>query len=133
MAEITEIKRDSKGRFVKGQSGFEFKGNPSGRRKISPEAKQAIESTKEDFVLKASSYLLMTLDQLKKESQREDIPSLDLAICKLLLKTLEDGDPKNFSMLMDRVCGKPAETIKYDDDNEDSKLDDIMDKLEEIQ
>lgn len=100
------IKNEEKGYFKKGQSG-----NPKGRPK-------KWVSTLRDSGYKMSEVrdcilvmMAMTMDELKDAFENKNATALEKTVAGAIRKSITKGSLYSMETLMDRVFGKPRETI----------------------
>lgn len=92
-------------------------GNPLGKPKL-PEALKGIKGlTQMEANRLISKYARMILSQLKDAIANPLTPVVDLAICSIWHKSIQQGDYQRLAFLLDRAIGK-VPLIKDEDDEE---------------
>lgn len=91
--------------WEKGQSG-----NPNGRPPRTEEQKRLIEMFGPELTKIIKEIASLSVEELKKEAAREDIPVLKAGMCKTLARYRTTGDyNKWLEPLVTRAIGKPKE------------------------
>ncbi len=103
--------RNGKGQFVKGVSGNPS-GRPLGSLSVVAEIKKQLDEVAEE-------------DPMKRKK-------LVLLVRRLILKAINDGDSSMIKDIIDRVDGRPRQSIEIEDMREDTtkdKLNELIEKL----
>lgn len=103
--------RNEKGQFLPGVSGNPL-GKPPGALSVVAEIKKQLDEIAEE-------------DPQKRKK-------LELLVRKVIIKAINDGDTSMIRDIIDRVDGKPKQSIEIDDNRTDETkemLKDIMEKL----
>ena len=103
--------RDEKGRFIKGVSGNPA-GKPPGSLSIIAEIKKQLDEIAEE-------------DPQKRKK-------LELLVRKIILKAINDGDTAMIRDIIDRVHGKPAQSIDMNVNSMDDLRKEYFEKLNEL-
>lgn len=106
--EPKKILRDEKGYFVKGSAPP----NPAGRPPFPPELKAVRKLSPALVAGMISRYARMTKGEIEAVIEDRTTRSIDLTICKILLKSVEDGDYSRLNFLLDRSIGKVKESVE---------------------
>ena len=114
--------------FKKGKSG-----NESGRPKLPADVRTIRELNKIELARRANQFYFMTREGLSKVVQDPNTEAIDLTICTLLIKGIEDRDEKILSLFLDRLIGKPHQTIKADVTTKQSLHTRIVDLISKIE
>jgi len=109
--ENTGIIRDEKGRFPKGVSGNPA-GKPVGSLSIIAEIKKQLDEIAEE-------------DPQKRKK-------LELLVRKIMLKAINDGDTQMIKDIIDRVHGKPPQSIDMNVSSIDNLRKEYFEKLNEF-
>lgn len=103
--------RNDKGQFVKGASGNPA-GRPLGSLSVVAEIKKQLDEVAEE-------------DPMKRKK-------LVLLVRRLILKAINDGDSSMIKDIIDRIDGRPRQSIEIEDMREDTtkdKLNELIEKL----
>ena len=100
--------------FKKGDSG-----NPKGRPPLPPELKAISPYTATELSRRISKYGRLTKAALYEVIDDPLTPVMDLSICKMFEKCLEEGDYTRLSFLLDRCIGKAPVAEPLDNDGDD--------------
>lgn len=100
--------------FKKGDSG-----NPKGRRPLPPDLKNVSPYTAGEISRVISKYGRLTKDAIYEVMSNPATPVMDLSICKMFEKSLEDGDYGRLNFLLDRCIGKApvSEPLELEDND----------------
>jgi len=100
--------------WKKGQSG-----NPSGRPKLPPELKAIPPFTANELSRIISKYGRLTVERLYEIIDNKLATAMDVAVCKIFARSIEEGDYGRLSFLLDRCIGKPPVSEPLDSDEDD--------------
>lgn len=100
--------RDNKGRFVKGHPGM------GGRPGLSKEEKELTKYSKEKHARYLEEILHLTEPEIQAMAKDKNIPMVKRIIASALLKSDSHGDTNRLDSLLNRVIGKPADTVKHE-------------------
>lgn len=87
-------------------------GNPGGRPTLPKEIREMRNLTGQEFIRVCSELFEMTGDEMNeliKNSKEEK--TLKLMVASIILHGIKKGDAVRLSMLLDRVIGKPVDTM----------------------
>lgn len=105
-------------------SGVDFKpgqsGNPAGPKPMSPEAKAARKLTQAAFTELSCRYLFQNKDFTLEALKNPDTPILELMIGTAIVGSIQKKDLKSLTFFLDRLLGKARETIKVENEGENS-------------
>lgn len=96
--------RDESGKFKKG-----FSGNSGGRPHLEKELQKVKGLYAQEFKKIVARYCRMPLSKLQESFEDPKTKSLDLAVIKILIKTIKTGDSNGLNFLLDRTVGKVKE------------------------
>lgn len=93
--------------FQKGQSG-----NPSGRKPIDPEVRNAAHLTKEKLITILNEFINLDREQIALKLQDPKATMLELAVGHIIAKAAKDGDTLRLNFLFDRIVGKVTDVVQ---------------------
>lgn len=109
------MSKETKGVF--GGPATQFKkgvsGNPGGRRKLPEEVRIAKQMTQNELILIFNRLMFMTEAQIREHLQNAKTPIFERAICKVLNKADQYGDPGRLEFLLNRTIGKVTDRIEH--------------------
>lgn len=117
------LKLDKDHLFKPGTSG-----NPNGRpAALSPHLRALIRRNKDAFVILADKLLNATRDEVKTMLSPENVGSLSMneaIMARLLMEAYEKRDQIRYGFVLDRLIGKPKETVEMvQEDHADDSFD----------
>ncbi len=101
-------------------------GNPGGRGKVPEYLKGVLSLSRIEVIKLISKYARMSIDELDTCLAQRTIPVLELTFCSIFKISVEEGDYKRISFLLDQCIG-PVTSIP--EDPEESKEREELGKL----
>lgn len=102
-----------KGNHRKGYEGARWRpgqsGNPAGVPRLPPEMKAISKLTPSYVKAIIAKLSRMSRDELMSYLESGQVPTLELAVASILMKSVADGDPTRLNFLLDRSVGKVVE------------------------
>lgn len=102
-----KIEREPNGDFKKG-----FSANPLGRPPLPPDLKAVRKLSPALVSGMISKYARMSRGELTTVIEDRSTPALNLTICVILAKAMQDGDYTRLNFLLDRSIGKVKENVE---------------------
>ena len=88
--------------------------------------------TKEDISIKLSELMLSAVENLVSTMTDTKSSVLEILLCKTVLQTLKGATAKEFSQLLDRVTGKPAEEIVVNTDFDTLSIEELSERIQAL-
>lgn len=108
---MPEVKRDAKGRIVKGSSG-----NPGGLPKVIQDLRGLTEASKTQTIRTLHEFSNLKLDQLTQVLANKDSTTMEAVIARLYSKAISGSMP-HAAALLDRIIGTvPRALVTQDED-----------------
>lgn len=102
-------KKPKKSLFKKGQTG-----NPNGRPTVPKEIREFKKLTAQQVEEIVSTLLYATETDIKDLLANPEASQLKRIVASILMATFESGNMTQFDQLLNRVIGKPKETIRHE-------------------
>lgn len=93
--------------FKKGVSG-----NPSGRKRIAPEIRNASHLTKQTLIKILNEFIHMDREQIAAKLQDPKATMLEMAVGHIIAKAAKEGDTMRLNFLFDRIVGKVTDVVE---------------------
>lgn len=100
--------RDEKGKWVKGAASP----NPYGRPSVPQELKNIQKLSPRIVAALISRYTRLTRAELSAVIEDKTTSAIDVTICVILAKAMQDGDYSRFNFLLDRSIGRVKENVE---------------------
>jgi hypothetical protein len=88
--------------------------NPAGRPPLAPELKEAREFTRQELMRVMANFFKLPAAQIKDHVKNPDCPSIEAAVGKVLLASIEHSDYKRLGFLLEQMLGKPKQTVEFE-------------------
>lgn len=105
------------------EMGYSWKpgtsGNPKGRKPLPPEVKELRKELTLEAAKSIFNVLTMSPTDLKEviaRGKKGNATNFEVAAAQIMIKAISSGDIAAFSMLLDRVLGKPHTSVVVEDD-----------------
>lgn len=108
ISDQSQDNRDEKGKWIKGRSSP----NPYGRPSIPDEIKNVRKLSPMLVSGMISKYARMTRGELTAVIEDRTTPAINITICVILAKAMQDGDYTRLNFLLDRSIGKVKENVE---------------------
>ena len=99
--------------FTKNDNRASLAGKKS-RGHLPTEVKEARLHNAVQFENSLYKYMALTYEELKKAFNAPDTSARDMAVIKILLKAIKEGDYRALDFLLDRTIGKVQTNVKVD-------------------
>jgi hypothetical protein len=93
--------------FISGTSG-----NPSGRPKVPEDVRSALSLNQVSFVRIANELLAVKVSELDEIVADESQPVFKIVLASILQKAIESADHRRLEFFLDRLIGKPKQTVE---------------------
>ena len=107
------------------------KGNKFGKGKVAipQDVREMRELTKANCDRLLNRYIYMTKQELKEQAQNPYTPAIDLFVISVIAKGIELACTNRLNFLMDRLIGKPDQTVNLNAEVKSSLHSDLMELL----
>ena len=91
--------------------GRDWKPGETGHQ-LPSDLRRARRLNKVEFERIANKYFYSSKEEIAKAMSEEGVPAIEFAVCKVIVEAAKHGDTKRLSFLLDRLLGKPKESIE---------------------